>query len=493
MSRVLDQVLDIAIIGAGPAGLSVAEALAGQGLALAVIDEQPQPGGQVYRRAGEQDPLVAKALGRDYQAGGAWLAAVQGLADVHFHLAASLWSVERCAQGFNLTIEQGGTSQTLTARQVVLATGAMERPTPFAGWQLPGVMTLGAAQTLLKDGGLLPDGPFVLAGSGPLLYLFAKQMLDAGIKPQAVLHTGPRGLHVGAQGTGALGPFLAALPGNLGRLGKGLAWRAQLALSGVPQVFGVEVLTAKPNSAGNHLAEIAYRKAGRWQRLETSLLLVHDGVVPQTQMASALGCALVWDAPQACWRPQRDGTGRCSEVGIWLAGDAARILGAEAARLQGALMTPGLLAALDRAPSPAQLQARAKAQAALAPLTRLRRFLDAQYPPAPAFDLPDDSTLLCRCEAVTAGEIRSVAQQGCMGLNQARAFTRAGMGPCMGRQCQASIARVMAAAQGRSAEALGTASQRMPLKPVTLAQMLAGAPVPDADRPRFQAPHERKG
>jgi bacterioferritin-associated ferredoxin len=145
-------------------------------------------------------------------------------------------------------------------------------------------------------------------------------------------------------------------------------------------------------------------------------------------------------------------------------------MGADAAVLQGRMAARALARDLGLPPPDDVLQHRSD-RLALGRLAALRRFLDRQYAPAAAFADPADDTVICRCEAVRAGEIRGLVRAGCMGPNQLRAFSRAGMGPCMGRMCGASIGRIMAAAAGRSIAGTGHFTVRPPLKPVTLGDL----------------------
>src|SRR5437867_3065604 len=177
--------VDLAIIGAGPAGMAAAVLGAELGLDTLLIDEQEGPGGQIYRaieRAAESSPL-----GADYLAGRTLAAALRA-SGAGYRPATTVWHIDPDG---TLSLAADGTSETVTARQILLATGAIERPVPIPGWTLPGVMTVGAAQILLKTASLVPDGRAVLAGQGPLLYLAALQIARAGAPPLAVLETTP--------------------------------------------------------------------------------------------------------------------------------------------------------------------------------------------------------------------------------------------------------------------------------------------------------------
>ena len=188
--------IDVAVIGAGPAGLAAATACAAQGLSASVYDEQGAPGGQVYRGISASPVARREILGDDYWQGAPLVSAFRSSGAAHV-TNASVWSIASRGGGFELAVTIGTPSArhsiTTAARAVIVATGALERPFPVRGWTLPGVMMVGGAQTLLKTAGIVPTGRTVLAGTGPLLWLVAAQFLRAGVRLTALLETTPRG------------------------------------------------------------------------------------------------------------------------------------------------------------------------------------------------------------------------------------------------------------------------------------------------------------
>ncbi|MCP5089273.1 MAG: FAD-dependent oxidoreductase [Rhodobacteraceae bacterium] len=457
---------DVLVIGAGPGGLSVASGLARAGACVQVIDEQPYAGGQIFRaseksaRAGNE---IRGWLGEEYSGGLDLIRSAKRQERIDWQFATSVWDIRCEDDHIELGLVHGETASITQARHVVLASGAMERPAPFKGWTLPGVMGIGAAQTLFKDAGLVPENGVVLAGSGPLLYLFANQLLSAGVRPGAILDFAAK--WVSAQ---HLVPLTRVAWHSRTALLKGLKWRSRIARAGIPHLFGVDELEAvgKDEVQGVH-----YRKGGQSHQFETSLLLVHDGVIPNTHMTVAAGCDHNWLAQQQYWQPGLNDKGQTSQQGLWVVGDCAGIMGAEAAEIQGRIVARNIAGKLGLAIGKAEATQAQKDLAELKKLAALRQFIDLQYPPAKTFATPADDTVICRCEAVTAGEIREIAQLGCQGPNQARAFTRAGMGPCMGRGCGLSVSRLMAEVSGNDIEQVGHYSTRTPLKPVTLSQL----------------------
>ncbi|HEX3953500.1 MAG TPA: FAD-dependent oxidoreductase, partial [Stellaceae bacterium] len=129
---------DFAIIGAGPAGMAAATLAAELGLDAVLLDEQDTPGGQIYR-AVEQAPDDS-LIGKGYLGGRALASALRGSA-ARYRPGTTVWHID--PEGI-LSLVADGRSETLVARRILIATGAIERAVPIPGWELPGVMTVGA-------------------------------------------------------------------------------------------------------------------------------------------------------------------------------------------------------------------------------------------------------------------------------------------------------------------------------------------------------------
>jgi NADPH-dependent 2,4-dienoyl-CoA reductase/sulfur reductase-like enzyme len=448
---------DVVVIGAGPAGLAATATAAGAGLTTLLLDENAGPGGQVWR-AISSTPVKDKAvLGRDYWAGAeiAQAARDSGAEIIH---RATVWSLDR---NLELGISVTGGSAFVRARRVILATGSQERPFPIPGWTLPGVMTAGAAQTMLKSSGLVPDGRTILAGQGPLLWLLAAQILRLGGRIDRVLDTTPRG------------NYLAAAPHALAFMTspyfiKGLAMMREVRAK-VPVVKGVTELTAGGDS---QLASVTYVAAGRRETVPADLLLLHQGVVPNVNLAMAAGVEHHWDELQLCWSPVLDANGASSVTGIAIAGDGAGIGGMQAAVWRGRLAAHAAVTAL-LPDATARLPAIATLRSALARAERGRRFLDTLFQPAKQFRIPTGDTIVCRCEEITAQDVRDSVAIGATGPNQLKAYRRTGMGPCQGRLCGLTVTELMAEARGKTPQEIGYYRLRAPVKPIMLSELAA--------------------
>ena len=452
-------IVDLVIVGAGPAGLAAACEARKWGLSVTLLDEQTAIGGQIYRAVDAASANKRSVLGEDYAAGADLTRAFAASGARHIAGAAA-WNVGR---DLKVNYLHQGASQVLQARHIILASGAMERPFPIPGWTLPGVMGAGAAQILFKSAGALPSEPVVLAGCGPLLYLLASQYLQAGVRLKAVVHTTQPSDYVRTSSH-----LVGALRGWRD-LRKGMRMLGHLRRNNVPVYAGAQAFSVQGT---DHAEAICFTHKGRLRRIESSLILLHQGVVPNTQLSWSLRAKHRWNDAQLCWEPETDEYGQIEETGSYIAGDSRGIVGAKASASQGRLAAIAIAARLERPGGEGRDGRESTVRTELRGQLRIRPFLDALYRPPAAHRMPsEDSVIVCRCEEVTAGQIRKYAELGCQGPNQTKAFGRCGMGPCQGRLCGLTVTELIAHTRGVAPDEVGYYRIRPPIKPVTIGEL----------------------
>ncbi|TKT69431.1 FAD/NAD(P)-binding oxidoreductase [Aquamicrobium sp. LC103] len=450
------EVWDLAIVGAGPAGMSAAVEARRHGLSVCLLDEQAQLGGQIYRAIERPHAEANRVLGVDYSKG-AKLAAAFRTSGTDYRSGASVWKASTDGAVFYL---HEGRSKSLEARFVVVASGAMERPFPVAGWTRPGVMGAGAAQIMLKTSHAVPSQDVVLAGCGPLLYLLTAQYLRAGARIAALVDTTTRddylraAKHIG----GALRGWRD--------LKKGLGLLADIRKAKVPFFAGAADLAVE----GEERAEaLSFTHRGKRRRVVASLVLLHQGVVPNIQISQSIRAEHRWNSTQHCFEPVTDRYGRVADTQVYLVGDGRGIVGAAASEVQGALAAQAVASEIGVLAN--QEQAAAPLWSKLKELTQSRPFLDALYAPKAENRIPQaDDVVVCRCENVSAGNIRGYIAAGCQGPNQTKAFGRCGMGPCQGRFCGLTVTQLIAEGRKVSEDEVSYYRIRPPIKPIRLGQ-----------------------
>ena len=467
--------VDVCVIGAGPAGMSAAVRCAEAGANVVVIDEQPVPGGQIYRAQKEQGHPNGSIFGPDYQHGSSIIKAFNRAPLTHI-TRATLWRVdsENCVYW-----SQNGVANKTVAKQIIIATGATERPFPFVGWTLPGAMTAGACQIMMKTSGLVPTNA-VLVGTGPLIYLLAAQMIDAGSPPKAIVDTQQSSSYVEAIRYSG-----GALKGRK-VLFKGLKLLAKIRRAGVKRYTGATDIAAYGEQA---VERLTFTAQGQPHALNTDTLLSHIGVVPNVQLTRAMGLEHEWDPLQICWRPKVDQYHQSSRQGVFVAGDGSGIGGAMAAQYQGQLAAVSALMSLESDGEMSLTEERDKLRTLIHKEIGVRPFLDALYTPPKQALTPSDQTIVCRCEEVTAGQIRRQVERGAHGINQIKTYTRCGMGPCQGRYCGTTVAHIIQEEAGIPMEKVGYYRLRNPIKPLKLGELASLTPIGES----FMHKYRNKG
>lgn len=445
------------VVGAGPAGVRATEALVEAGLRPIVLDESERDGGQIYRRQPEGFTRPSVALyGTEAAKADALhdtFAALRGRID--YRPNTFVWNI---AGGQAYTVEGGRLGQ-IPFDALLIASGATDRLMPVKGWNLAGCYSLGAAQIALKAQACAIGRRVAFLGTGPLLYLVAAQYLKAGADIAAVLDTSPFALRVKAL------PKLVARPLVLA---KGLALVVHLKRAGIAVETGVEPIeiTGSPETG---VTQLTYRSAaGALLTIDCDAVALGYHLRPEIQLADIARCGFRFDTPTRQWLPDIDADGRASVPGIYLAGDGARLLGADGAEAAGRLAALAALADLGRPVPDAE---RRQLRATLTRMDRFRQGLATAFPwpHHVAGALPDDA-VVCRCEVVTAGELRrAVNEAGAKEVNRAKAFSRVGMGRCQGRYCGHAAAEIVAAATNAPLEAVGRLRAQAPVKPLPVA------------------------
>ena len=447
--------VDLAIVGAGPAGLNAALVAAKVGVSVLVIDERGTIGGQYFKPRSE-GYRGARAPDRQHRRGDVLRrsATDSGAVILSGH---GVWFARALEDGAKFELRSDGPNGAvqIAARAVILATGAMERPAIVPGWTRENAMTIGAAQTLVRRYGVVPGARVLIASHGPLGMQLAAEIVGTGGTVVALADRGrPR---VGL----ALAQAAIAAPGLLR---DGARYLAVLLAARVPVLHGWELAGITETGA-----DLRNMQGGETRSFAADTICSGDGFAPQTELARLLGVAMTLDAATGVAVPERTDTCETNVPGVWIAGDAGGLGGAQIAAAQGIIVGAAALRHLGK-----------QADAGDAPrrLAHVRRFQSALWSlyaahPRALPNVPD--TVICRCEGVTIGAVRAAIDDGAQDPGALKRATRLGMGRCQGRFCTAHAVRILNDAGHRTpVEALF--APQLPARPVTLGALALEKP-----------------
>lgn len=472
---------EIAIIGAGPAGLAAAVEAGEAGCQVTLIDAYGRPGGQYYRQTpAEFRAQKPHALHHDFFKANRLFAKINLDGNIRVLPDTTVWSVQANGEkagetvtskkGFTLYLNGSEGSFELQAEKLILAPGAYDRALPFPGWDLPGVMTAGAAQTLIKSQRVLPGRKIVLSGAGPFLLPVAAGLAQGGAEVVAIFD--------------ATTPVQWARQGwrvwnHWDKLNEGREYLSLLRKYKIPLKFGRAVIRAEGTGrvervTVSRLSADWMPIAGSEEQLEVDALCVGYGFLPSTELSYLLSCNHHYEPSQAAFVAQHDAaTMQSTRPGVFVAGEITGIGGSAVALPQGAIA--GLSAAYQLGRL-SETEATAKIAPHRKELNHQQEFADvlnrlfALRPGRLSWLTPD--TIVCRCEEVTSQQIKTaVGQYQATDVKTVKLTTRCGMGLCQGRVCGHVVTALTATLSGRDPAEVGEFTSRPIVKPILLDEL----------------------
>ena len=452
---------DVLVLGGGAGGLTAAACAAEAGASVVLVDDRPVPGGQYFKQPLAFSDLPRHILNDRQFAGGRALIERARQAGVQF-VRGEAWAAYAPME---IHIRGGRANRIARPGQLIVATGAYERALPVPGWTLPGVMTTGAAQTLLRSYRVLPGERVLVTGNGPLNLQVAAELMAAGAKVAGVVELGVR---PSARSAGALWKMAANAPGLALQ---GLGYLRRLKRAGVPVHYGqvlarVDERDGALRAATRSLDGIGLGPAPTF---DVDAVLMGYGFLPSNEILRLLGCAHDYDRVRGSLVTVRDASCRTTVEGVYGVGDCCGLGGAKAAQAEGVVAGLKAAEASGCLPSAALGQERRKAQAAL---RRQRKFQSGLWSVFgadwPGLKLATARTVVCRCEEVTLGQIDAVADTGMHSMAEIKRCTRLGMGRCQGRYCAPLLAGLLHDRYGHRLDEYALYAPRPPVKPVPI-------------------------
>jgi thioredoxin reductase/bacterioferritin-associated ferredoxin len=459
--------VSLAIIGAGPAGLSAAAQAAKLGIDTVVLDMHAQAGGHFFSLPPDEFQLLHPK--KDIEEGKSIINQAKN-AGAEILTGAEVWGIYP-EDPFRICLS-GSEPKEIRASKIILAPGAIERSYPFPGWTLPGVLTAGGALSLLKNQKILPGQRVLISGTGPLQLALAAQLASYDVDVEGVLELESRGSLLDSWRS------MISAASQYERIWEGLNYLLKLRSRKVPYLFGWSVIRAlgEKEVGGAVIAQVGNTgkpMPGSEKTIEVDCICLGYGLLPDTQFTRLLECAHILHPQLHVLVPVRDEWLQTSLAGVFAVGDAADINGKVAATLEGRLAAIGVAlqsGQIDEA------QACQLSKSFLPKLSIERRFAQQllrvfNLPPDPCV-LADPETVICRCECITYQQIQEAIRDGATSVQAVKYHSRAGMGWCRGITCAPLISQIISQQGGIDLEYASRASTRPPIFPVALEDAL---------------------
>ncbi|MFC1931025.1 FAD-dependent oxidoreductase [Chloroflexota bacterium] len=461
--------IELAIIGAGPAGICAAIEAAKYNVPAVLIDENLKPGGQIYRQLSDTfDVTNEHKSDKSYLQGRKLIGEMERYrSKIELIEDAMVWGIFDSKE---IAFLNKGKHEELKPQKLILAEGAYDRPMPFPGWTLPGIFTAGGTLRMVKTEMVLPGKRVLLAGTGPLQLLLATQLAQAGAEVVMILES--------ASPTAAF-KYLPKFWGQWELLKDGLSYSWELRRRKIPYLMSRAIIEARGEE---EVKEAVYTKVdgdgkpipGTEKVVEVDAICLGYGLLPSTRLSRLCGCEHRYESCFRTWLPCHDENMETNLPGVFVAGDDNEIGGALVAVEEGRLAG---IEACRQLGHVSQEEAEQRSSPVFKKLKGLRRFelaLNEIFSIRNGlFTRITDDTVVCRCEEVTAGEIRKIIADGTTEIQEIKRLTRVGMGHCQGRTCESTIAQMISMEMNKPVSALGYFTPRPPVKPFPLG-VLAG-------------------
>lgn len=463
---------EFVIVGGGPGGIAAAIEAAKAGVHVILLDENVQLGGQIFRQPAKGMQLNdLEVMGKDYKKGLQLFSQFIKLKDkINYLNDATVWGV---FADRTLAYVRNGGSHKLKFDKLLIAAGAYDRPVPFPGWTLPGVMTAGGAQKMVKTDRILPGDKILLAGTGPLQLALADQLIQSGASIAAILEVGDfkkRWLSI-----------MKGMWGNWDYMDDGWRYLRHIQKAGIPLMHN-HIITQAHGKDRVEAAVIArvdkdWRPiAGTRQTVQVDTICLGYGLVTSSELTFLAECEHAFKPALGGYVPLRTENMETTQHGIYAVGDGARVAGSKVAIEEGKIAGIAVAKSLNYVSDQEMQRVINPSRALLGRYIRLRKVLDDISAPRPGlFELADDETIICRCEDITLKAVKAAASHPGVRAKDVKRKTRIGMGSCGGRMCGPILVGLLAAMNGTGSKTPENLTPRPPIKPISLGELATNA------------------
>ncbi len=455
---------ELIVIGAGPGGIQTAITASQLGMDVILLDSQRVVGGQYFKQVPEE--FTFDDTSYHHRQASSLFMELQNT-KVRIYSNALVWGIFHNPKTnlWQVTVQGENCPARIEAAFIVIATGAYDRSIPFPGWDLPGVITAGAAQVMLKNQGILPGKRAIVSGTGPLQLAAASNLIEAGSQVIAVLECSHNLIAKGI-------PYLSSLWGQWRRMAEGFQYAKNMVKEKTSYRFGWCVVRAEGLEKVETVTIAKLDKAGypissSQQSFDVDTLVVGFGLTPSTEFFRLLNVDMHYSQAEGIFLPKRNYFFQTSAQGIYAIGDCAGIGGANLALLEGQIAAFEIAVKTSHANSFSLEAAIKQTKTKILREQKFARMLgDVFSIPQGLFTLAQPDTIICRCEQITLAEVQEAVNFGAQSVTDIKNISRSGMGNCQGRTCGSLLAQIMSREAKCEPQACHYLNVRPPVHPI---------------------------
>lgn len=457
---------ELIVIGAGPGGIQAAITAAELGLEVTLIDSQPSVGGQYFKQIPKEFYIRDSSY---HQKQASQLFKKLENSTVKILDKTLVWGIFHNPKTnlWQLTLQGENCPTRIEAPFIVIATGAYDRSIPFPGWDLPGVITAGAAQVMIKNQGIFPGKQVIVSGTGPLQLAAASYLIEAGAKVQAVLECNQNLIFKGIR-------YSPSIWGQWRRLEEGFQYAGNLIKTKTPYRFGWSVIKADgfekvEEVTIGKLDSEGYPIQATFQKIDVDTVIVGYGLTPSTEFFRLLDVEMFYSKAEGIFLPKRNEFFQTSAKGIYAIGDCAGIGGANLAILEGKIAAIDIAVQSGKTNFSSMEPSLIQTEKYMKREQKFARMLGEIFSlPEGLFSLAQPDTIICRCEQISLAEVKEAISFGAQSVTDIKNITRSGMGNCQGRTCGSILTQILAREAKFNPEECQYLNIRPPIHPISV-------------------------
>lgn len=450
---------DLLIIGGGIGGLSAALSASNCGVNTILIDDREKLGGQFCKQ-----PIINENILLDEQ-----VKLGNNLINKVIENGVRIFtntSVFAIFEKKEILAIKGNELITFRPKKIIFSTGAYEKGYPVKGWTLPGVMTTGAMQSLLKGYNVLAGKKILMCGNGPFILHVAKELKKAGAEIVAISEKSSKPTILDYK------ILIKLLLNSFELFFKGVRYLFFLKFNRIPVFYGYEITSIEEKDRGL-TGTIKNIEGTDSKCFEVNCICLGYGFNSSNNMLRFIDCKHDYKSDSNSLVTYRHDDFQTTVKDIYAIGDCVQINGAQVAELEGILTGYNVAESLSYNINSEYFEEKIIYEIKL---RKLKTFQDNLWKLYKSNNnnlaFLDKDVEICRCECIKYSTIENALENGFTSIRDLKLKTRLGMGACQGRYCGQIVLDILKHNFGVKIKETDFFTPRIPFMPLNIENLI---------------------